>query len=186
MLQLQSISKTFIAGTHECRACVRVLDQVSFTLSAGQVVVVAGAAGVGKSTLLRCAAGLLKPDAGERHCLRDPNDAIHYWPGPHDWRRAGVRAAGESHAVHLFDDPAVDAFAGARAEFTALVRRLTVARHAVMIATSLRLREFATIVPRHTRYYELERGRLCAAAMRPAHAAALVVERADLRTPIFG
>lgn len=186
MLQLQSISKTFIAGTHECRAFVRVLDQVSFSLSAGQVVVVGGAAGVGKSTLLRCAAGLVKPDAGVRNCLRDPYDAIHYWPGPHDWRRAAVRAANESRAVHLFDDPAVYAFAGARAEFTALLRRLTVARHAVMIATSLRLHEFATIVPRDTRYYELERGRLCTAAGAPSHPRALVAERAGQRTPIFG
>jgi ABC-type sulfate/molybdate transport systems ATPase subunit len=186
MLQLQSISKSFIAGTRDCRAAVRVLDEVSFTVSAGQVVLVGGAAGAGKSTLLRCAAGLLRPDAGARYCLHDSHDTIHYWPGPHDWRRAGVRALAQPCAVHLFDEPSIDAFAGARAELSALLRRLTIARHAVMIATSLPLREFATLVPRHARYYNLEEGRLRAVAVCMPRATSMLAERAEQRAAIFG
>jgi len=186
MLQLQAISKTFFAGACDCRAAVRVLEDVSFTVSAGQVVVVGGASGAGKSTLLRCAAGLLRPDAGSRHCLRDASDAVHYWPGPHDWRRAGVRAATQTHAVHLFDDPSIDVFAGARAELSALLRRLMLARHAVMIATSLPLREFAAVVPRQARYYQLERGRLRAVPVAPPTAAFAQPQLAEQRVPIFG
>jgi phospholipid/cholesterol/gamma-HCH transport system ATP-binding protein len=41
-----------------------VLDQVSFTLPAGGMMVFLGASGAGKSTVLRLILGLLKPDAG--------------------------------------------------------------------------------------------------------------------------
>ncbi|MGB6432463.1 MAG: ATP-binding cassette domain-containing protein, partial [Bradyrhizobium sp.] len=41
-----------------------VLDDVSFTVSAGEVVAVVGPSGCGKSTLLSILGGLLQPSAG--------------------------------------------------------------------------------------------------------------------------
>ena len=41
-----------------------ILDRVSFTLPRGQLKIVLGASGAGKSTILRLILGLLKPDAG--------------------------------------------------------------------------------------------------------------------------
>jgi len=42
-----------------------ILDQVSFTLRAGDMKIILGASGAGKSTILRLILGLLKPDAGQ-------------------------------------------------------------------------------------------------------------------------
>ena len=42
-----------------------VLDDISFSLSSGQVLVLLGPNGAGKTTLLRCVVGADRPDAGE-------------------------------------------------------------------------------------------------------------------------
>ena len=42
-----------------------ILDQVSFTLAAGDMKIILGASGAGKSTILRLVLGLLKPDGGQ-------------------------------------------------------------------------------------------------------------------------
>jgi phospholipid/cholesterol/gamma-HCH transport system ATP-binding protein len=42
-----------------------ILDQVSFTLGAGDMKIILGASGAGKSTILRLILGLLKPDGGQ-------------------------------------------------------------------------------------------------------------------------
>ena len=48
-----------------------VLDDVSFRLERGHTTIVFGAAGSGKSVLLKTAIGLLRPDAGRVHLFRD-------------------------------------------------------------------------------------------------------------------
>jgi len=53
-----------------------ILDRVSFTVRQGEAKVVMGGSGTGKSTLLRLALGLLKPDAGR--ILIDGEDVTHY------------------------------------------------------------------------------------------------------------
>ncbi|MDR3391682.1 MAG: ABC transporter ATP-binding protein [Sulfuriferula sp.] len=58
MLELHHVTKSY-AGRR------RVLDDLSYTLAAGEYVAVMGDSGVGKSTLLNLIAGLDTPDAGD-------------------------------------------------------------------------------------------------------------------------
>jgi ABC-type multidrug transport system ATPase subunit len=58
------LSKSYRAGTPGCSAAARVLARVSLELDAGAVVGVAGGRACGKTTLVRCMAGLARPDAG--------------------------------------------------------------------------------------------------------------------------
>jgi ABC-type ATPase involved in cell division len=64
-LELCGLVKRFHAGAGFCRASLAVLRGVDLALESGELVVVSGAPGTGTSTLLLCAAGLLRPDAGE-------------------------------------------------------------------------------------------------------------------------
>ena len=68
MLEVTDIAKHYRTGNGQVRA----LDGVSLTVAAGQLVVVQGASGCGKTTLLLAAGGLLRPDAG--HVLIDGAD----------------------------------------------------------------------------------------------------------------
>src|SRR3569833_67802 len=49
-----------------------VLDRVSFTVAAGEVVAVVGPSGCGKSTLLSILGGLLQPSAGRAELRGEP------------------------------------------------------------------------------------------------------------------
>jgi ABC-type Fe3+/spermidine/putrescine transport system ATPase subunit len=57
-LRVERLSKVFAAGK-------RVVDDVSFRVAAGEIVVLLGPSGCGKTTTLRCVAGLEHPTAGE-------------------------------------------------------------------------------------------------------------------------
>ena len=58
------VSKCYLAGTPGCSAAARVLSRVNLELDVGDVIGVAGGRGCGKTTLVRCVAGLTRPDAG--------------------------------------------------------------------------------------------------------------------------
>lgn len=60
LLSLERVSKAYWRGRHE----VVVLDDVSFELDAGEMVAIYGERASGKTTLLRIAAGIERPDAG--------------------------------------------------------------------------------------------------------------------------
>lgn len=61
MIQLNGITRTFNAP----KGKVIALNDVSMSLSSGELLCVKGPSGCGKSTLLLTAAGMLKPDKGE-------------------------------------------------------------------------------------------------------------------------
>jgi len=46
-------------------------EPVNFSIDSGQALIVRGANGVGKTTLLRCLAGLLTPSSGQVHCPQE-------------------------------------------------------------------------------------------------------------------
>ena len=57
MIEIQSLSKSF--------GSLNVLDKVSINVNVGENFVVFGKSGSGKSVLLKCIVGLLKPDSGK-------------------------------------------------------------------------------------------------------------------------
>jgi ABC-2 type transport system ATP-binding protein len=57
-----------------------ILQDVDLTADRGEIVAVTGANGAGKSTMLRCLAGLQRPTAGEIRVLGDkPRDTTKFW-----------------------------------------------------------------------------------------------------------
>jgi ABC-type lipoprotein export system ATPase subunit len=60
LLSLEGIGKSYLRGSHR----VRVLQDVALQVGAGQLVAVWGKRGVGKTTLLKIAARLERPDQG--------------------------------------------------------------------------------------------------------------------------
>jgi len=63
-LSISALTKSFRAGADSCFARVTVLRDLNCVLWPGEIVALEGAPGIGKSTLLRCAAGVLRPDSG--------------------------------------------------------------------------------------------------------------------------
>ena len=63
-LSITSLSKSFRAGAAGCSARVSVLRDLHLALWPGEIVALTGPHASGRSTLLACAAGVLKPDAG--------------------------------------------------------------------------------------------------------------------------
>ena len=63
-LSMCGIWKSYGAGVRGCSATVSVLRDVHLDVAAGEMVGIAAAAASGKTTLLMCAGGLLRPDRG--------------------------------------------------------------------------------------------------------------------------
>jgi branched-chain amino acid transport system ATP-binding protein len=57
-------SSLTIAGVHAAYGAVRVLEDVSIRIGAGETVVLLGTNGNGKSTLMKCVMGMVRPRAG--------------------------------------------------------------------------------------------------------------------------
>jgi len=61
---MRGVSKSYHSGVRGCSASVSVLRDVDLTVNAGDVVAITAAPASGKTTLLMCAAGLLRVDRG--------------------------------------------------------------------------------------------------------------------------
>jgi len=57
-------SSLTVTGIHAAYGAVRVIDDVSLTVKAGETVALLGTNGNGKSTLMKCIMGIVPPDAG--------------------------------------------------------------------------------------------------------------------------
>jgi branched-chain amino acid transport system ATP-binding protein len=57
-------SSLILAGIHAAYGAVRVIDDVSLTVGAGETVTLLGTNGNGKSTLMKCIMGIVPPTAG--------------------------------------------------------------------------------------------------------------------------
>jgi len=97
MLAVSKISKTFAAGGmfRAIGKATRAVDDVSFSLDAGETLAIVGESGSGKSTTARLAMRLLKPDSGQIS-----------W-GDEDVSLLGGRALRQrrSHIQMVFQDP---------------------------------------------------------------------------------
>jgi len=71
-LSMRGVWKSYRAGVRGCSAAVSVLRNVDLDVSAGDIVGVLARAAAGKTTLLMCAAGLLRPDQGSISWLGSP------------------------------------------------------------------------------------------------------------------
>ncbi|TFF80354.1 amino acid ABC transporter ATP-binding protein [Aeromonas taiwanensis] len=88
LLELNAVSKQF--GQH------RVLDEVSLTVNAGEVIVILGPSGCGKSTLLRTLNGLEPIQGGS---IRFDGELL---DGNIDWQRLRQRIGMVFQSYHLF------------------------------------------------------------------------------------
>ena len=64
-LELRSVRKRFCVGVGACLASAEVLRGIDLEVGVAESVAVVGPPAAGKSTLLLCAAALLRPDSGE-------------------------------------------------------------------------------------------------------------------------
>ncbi len=64
MIQIAHVSKAFLLQTQEKNYTKKALDDVSFTVSDGETLVIGGANGSGKSLLMSIISGLDSPDSG--------------------------------------------------------------------------------------------------------------------------
>jgi branched-chain amino acid transport system ATP-binding protein len=58
------VSKIYFENVHAAYGSVRVLEDVSLTVGGGETVVLLGTNGNGKSTVMKCIMGILRPSAG--------------------------------------------------------------------------------------------------------------------------
>ena len=110
-LELRSVRKRFCVGAGACLASAEVLRGIDLEVGLAESVAVVGHSAAGKSTLLLCAAALLRPDSGELRwfgeCSRSvAATRVRYYCTAADLAAA---AAGREPQLHLVDlDPHIE------------------------------------------------------------------------------
>lgn len=173
VLSIRSLCKIYRVGLRGCTATARALDGVHLDVRRGEVVAVVGAANAGKTTLLRCAAGLLSPDDGtiDRGHLADVRAITRFVESPVELVR--LRFAEERWDLAIVDN--VDAVRGDVGSAFAL---LAAARQARQSGGALLLaaREAQVVAHVADRVLLLERGRLAEKSTPVTPSAARVAE----------
>jgi len=135
-LSMRGVWKSYEAGVRGCSASVSVLRDVQLDVSPGEIVAIAAAPAAGKTTLLMCAAGLLRPDRG----------SVGWFGGPprrdYTARPDGIAYAG--------DRPFPYGFLSVREalEYAAIVRDLPVRDAAARVTAALDATGLAPIAHR--------------------------------------
>ena len=152
-LALRGISKSYSAGIRGCSATVHVLRDLDLDLSSSEIVALRAAPAAGKTTLLMCAAGLLRPDRGTVAWFGCPP------------RRDAATPVGISY---VSDRPFPYAFLSVReaVEYAAIVRDLPLADHASRVSEALELTNLAALA--HRRVDELVGSQLSRLALASA------------------
>lgn len=173
VLSIRSLSKVYRVGLRGCTASARALDDVQLEVRRGEVLAIVGAANAGKTTLLRCAAGLLSPDDGaiDRGHLADVRAITRFVESPVELVR--LRFAEDRWDLAIVDN--VDAVRGDVASAFAL---LATARQARQSGGALLLAARDAQVVAHVadRVLVLERGRLVGTSVPATPSAARVAE----------
>lgn len=170
VLSVRSLSKIYRVGLRGCTASARALEDVDLEVRRGEVVAIVGAANAGKTTLLRCAAGLLSPDDGtiERGHLADVRAITRFVESPVELVR--VRFAEDRWDLAIVDN--VDAVRGDVGSAFALLAATRQARQAGK-AVLLAARDAQVVSHVADRVLVLERGRLAgtSVSVTPTNAA---------------
>jgi ABC-2 type transport system ATP-binding protein len=135
-LSLRNVSKSYHAGIRGCSATVTVLRDVDLSVFAGEIVAIASAPAAGKTTLLMCAAGLIRPDRG----------AVSWFGGPP--RRDG--SAKPDGIAYAGDRPFPYAFLTTREalEYAAIVRDLPLRDSARRVACAMERTRLSAVADR--------------------------------------
>ena len=173
VLSVRSLSKIYRVGLRGCPARARAPDDVHLEVGRGEVVAIVGAANAGKTTLLRCVAGLLSPDDGTIHRghLADVRAITRFVESPVELVR--LRFAEERWDLAIVDN--VDAVRGDVGSAFAL---LATARQARQSGGALLLAARDAQVVSHVadRILVLERGRFVGTSVPVTPSAARVAE----------
>lgn len=177
VLTVRSLSKIYRVGLRGCTASARALDNVNLDVGRGEVVAIVGAANAGKTTLLRCVAGLLSPDDGtiERGHLADVRPVTTFVESPIELAR--LRFTEERWDLAVVDN--VDTVRGDVGLAFALLATARLARQtggAVLLAA----RDAQVVAHVANRVLLLERGRLSSTSA-PAKTTAARVAEASIR-----
>ncbi|HKN66024.1 MAG TPA: ATP-binding cassette domain-containing protein [Gemmatimonadaceae bacterium] len=173
VLSIRSLSKIYHVGLRGCTASARALDDVDLEIRRGEVVAVVGAANAGKTTLLRCAAGLLSPDDGtiERGHLADVRAVTKFVESPVELAR--LRSTEDRWDLAMVDN--VDLVRGDVGSAFALMAAARLVRQSGG-ALLLAARDAQVVAHVADRVLVLERGRLTRVNAPATPSAARVAE----------
>ena len=154
LLSMRGVSKSYQSGVRGCSATVSVLRDIDLSVYAGEVVSIAAGPASGKTTLLMCAAGLMRPDCGTVS-----------WFGGAPSRDVAAKPEG---IAYTGDRPFPYAFLSAREtlEYAAIVRDLPLRDNGARVATVLARTGLSALADR--RVDSLEAGALARLALAAA------------------